>query len=126
MVGTGNGLPRRFPAHLYDVGDEPDPRFSFANERTFLAWIRTSLALLAGGVALEALPLAINPILRITVSTSLVALGIVSSVYAWWAWYRAEKAMRLGHPLPGTFGTVPLTAGLALTGSAIAVAIWIS
>lgn len=30
---------------------EPDYRFTLANERTFLAWIRTALALLAGGVA---------------------------------------------------------------------------
>ncbi|PBC47679.1 hypothetical protein CJ177_41500 [Rhodococcus sp. ACPA1] len=119
-------MPRRFPAQLYRVGEEPDPRFSFANERTFLAWIRTSLAMLAGGVALEALPLEINSILRITVSTGLVALGILSSVYAWWAWYRAERAMRLEHPLPGSFGVAPLTIGLALTGSAIAVALWVS
>jgi hypothetical protein len=35
------------------AGDEqePDYRFTFANERTFLAWIRTALALIAGGVA---------------------------------------------------------------------------
>ncbi len=40
---------------MYAQGTEPDPRFSLANERTFLAWIRTSLALLATGVALVAL-----------------------------------------------------------------------
>lgn len=45
---------RRFPASVYRVGDEPDPRFSLANERTFLAWIRTSLGLTAGAVAMEA------------------------------------------------------------------------
>lgn len=39
---------------LLPEGEEPDPRFTLANERTFLAWIRTSLAFLAGGVALEA------------------------------------------------------------------------
>ena len=46
---------RRVPRRVYGVGDEPDVRFSLANERTFLAWVRTSLALLAAGVALEAL-----------------------------------------------------------------------
>ena len=39
---------------LLPGGTEPDPRFTLANERTFLAWIRTSLALLAGGIAIEA------------------------------------------------------------------------
>jgi putative membrane protein len=34
-------------------GTEPDYRFTLANERTFLAWIRTALALLAGGVLLH-------------------------------------------------------------------------
>ena len=40
--------PERWPRWVYGGGAEPDPRFSFANERTFLAWIRTALALLAG------------------------------------------------------------------------------
>jgi len=44
----------RFPRWVYGAGDEPDARFSLANERTFLAWIRTSLALLAGSIAVEA------------------------------------------------------------------------
>lgn len=41
---------KRWPRSVFGVGDEPDARFTFANERTFLAWIRTSLALLAGAV----------------------------------------------------------------------------
>ena len=32
---------------LHEIGAEPDPRFTCANERTFLAWNRTSLALIA-------------------------------------------------------------------------------
>ncbi len=39
---------------LLPEGSEPDPRFTLANERTFLAWVRTALALLAGGIAIEA------------------------------------------------------------------------
>jgi putative membrane protein len=44
----------RLAEKLLPGGTEPDPRFTLANERTFLAWIRTSLALLAGGIAVEA------------------------------------------------------------------------
>ena len=37
------------------VGEAPDYRFSLANERTFLAWIRTALGFLAAGVGLDQL-----------------------------------------------------------------------
>ena len=47
----------RWPGFVYAGGEEPDYRFSFANERTFLAWIRTGLALLAAGVAVDAFDL---------------------------------------------------------------------
>src|SRR3954470_20484811 len=51
----------RWPRWVYGVGTRPDHRFSLANERTFLAWVRTSLAMLAGGVALDAVDLNGSP-----------------------------------------------------------------
>ena len=53
MTNSSDG--RRRPGWVYDEGEEPDARYSLANERTFLAWIRTALAVLAAGVALDAL-----------------------------------------------------------------------
>ena len=54
-------------------GEEPDPRFTLANERTFLAWVRTALALLAGGVAVEAFAGALfAPPARVVLSTELL------------------------------------------------------
>lgn len=50
--GTPPGSDDRRPTSVYGRGEEPDPRFSMANERTSLAWMRTALALVAGGVAL--------------------------------------------------------------------------
>ena len=104
---------RRFPRRVYEVGDEPDARFSLANERTFLAWARTALALLAGGVALEALHLPIESGLRLAAAVLLILLGGAAPVVAWWGWGRTERAMRRGDPLPAPLGFGLLVAGVA-------------
>ena len=97
----------RFPRSVFGAGSEPDPRFSLANERTFLAWIRTSLALIAAGVALEALELPIQPGLRIASSVLFIALGLLAAIQSWVGWARTERAMRLERALPGpTLGAV--------------------
>lgn len=114
----------RFPARLYSVGNEPDPRFSFANERTFLAWIRTALALLAAGIALDALPMTLQPNQRIISASAMVIAGLSASWHAWWSWYRSEKAMRLGRPLPGSAGVGPLALLLLMVGFAIGLFMW--
>lgn len=81
---------------------EPDARFTFANERTFLAWIRTALALVAGGVALELLGLDPHPRLHLSASLLLVGTGAVLPGLSWLNWIRSERAMRLASPLPGS------------------------
>lgn len=92
---------KRFPRSVYGVGQEPDPRFSLANERTFLAWIRTALALLAVGIAIEALALHIEPTLRFIAGLIFIALAVVAAGYSWVAWQRSERAMREGRALAG-------------------------
>lgn len=97
----------RWPRWVYGDGVEPDVRFSFANERTFLAWIRTALALLAAGVALDAVPLDIPDALRVALAAMFVLLGLSCAVAAWVRWARAERAMRRQLPLPASsFGIV--------------------
>jgi putative membrane protein len=91
----------RWPHWVYGTGNEPDYRFSFANERTFLAWIRTALALLAGGVALDAIDLSMSHRSREILAGALVTLGLVCAVASWVRWARAERAMRHEQPLPG-------------------------
>ncbi len=82
-------------------GTEPDPRFTLANERTFLAWIRTALALVAGGIGLEAfVPRLAVAGLRQVLAVSLVLLGSAVSAGAYSRWARTERALRLGEPLP--------------------------
>jgi len=92
---------RRWPGWVYDQGEEPDPRFSFANERTFLAWIRTALAMLAAGVALNAIPLGISRGARAALSLLFIVLAVVAAVAGWLRWAQSERAMRLELPLPG-------------------------
>jgi putative membrane protein len=108
--------PRRFPRSVYGVGDEPDPRFSLANERTFLAWIRTSLALSAAGVALEALELPLAPGLRLACAVLLVGLGILAPVQAWTGWTATERAVRCGRPLPSPALSPVIAAGTLAAG----------
>lgn len=99
----------KFPSSVYGVGTEPDVRFSLANERTFLAWNRTALALIAAGVALEALGLDVQPALRLAASLALIASGLFLPVLAWLEWIRAERALRLDAPLPGSILSLALT-----------------
>jgi inner membrane protein YidH len=91
------------PEETRRVGAAPDYRFSLANERTFLAWVRTGLALVAGGLAaaqfLPPLPVAH---LREVIAISLLLLGGLVAVRAVDHWARCERAMRLGQPLPAS------------------------
>ena len=88
-------------------GTEPDYRFTLANERTFLAWIRTALALLAAGVALDAIPLAIPSAFQHALAAVFVLLGLMCAVASWLRWARAERAMRRKEALPASsFGVV--------------------
>jgi len=116
---------RRFPRSVFGVGTEPDPRFSLANERTFLAWIRTALGLLAVGIAIEALKLDINPVLRFIASLIFCVLAVVASAFAWVAWARAERAMREGRPLPGPALGPVLVAGVVLAVAIIAIGLFL-
>ncbi len=82
-------------------GKEPDPRFTLANERTFLAWIRTSLALLAGGIAVEAFTGAVfDEVTRKAMGSVLLALAALIAGTAGFRWVKVERAMRTGRPLP--------------------------
>ena len=106
----------RFPGSVYRVSVEPDPRFSLANERTFLAWVRTALALMAIGVALETLALPLQPAIRLSASLVFLILGILTPVQAWCGWARTERAVRQGEPLPAPVLATPLAIGCTLGG----------
>ena len=83
-------------------GTEPDPRFTFANERTFLAWSRTALALIIAGLGIVQLlpPFPGVPFGRHLLGLPLIALGAVLAVVAYMEWVRSQRALRRGEPLP--------------------------
>jgi putative membrane protein len=86
-----------------DTGDghEPDVRFSLANERTFLAWERTALALITAGLAItQLLPSFDFAGGRRLIGLPLIAVGIVIAAVAYWEWRANQEAMRHDRPLP--------------------------
>lgn len=105
-----------------DEGEDPDYRFSLANERTFLAWVRTSLALLAGAVAVAQIVPPFEVRGTRTALAGLLAvsgLGVAAGAYRRWA--NNERAMRRRLTLPHTSGLLAL--GVALVTIAVAVLI---
>ena len=108
---------------LEDLGTEPDPRFTYANERTFLAWSRTSLALVVTGVAAtQLLPKLDIEFGRRLIGIPLIVLGAVLALVAYQHWYANQRAMRLGQPLPPTRLGMVLALGIAVV-SVIAIVV---
>ena len=101
---------------LLPDGVEPDPRFTLANERTFLAWVRTALAFVAGGIAVEAFTGDLFPtVIRQILAILLLVLGMLLAGGAAVRWLNVERAMRRKNPLP-----VPLIVPIVSLVSAVA------
>ncbi|MGP4020421.1 YidH family protein [Saccharopolyspora sp. 5N708] len=118
----------RWPQRLYRDGTEPDPRFTLANERTFLAWIRTALALMAAGVGVEALnavSVQPNP-LRTALAVLLLLSGVLCSATAFTRWMITERALRCGRPLPAPRLAPVLGYGLGAIGIATCVLLFVT
>ena len=117
---------RRKPP-LRSVGTDPDYRFTLANERTFLAWLRTGLGLLAGAVALAGLIHNFGPRpMRLGITALLLVLSLVVTTGAYWRWDRAERAMREKQAL--SYDPLPrlLVAGLGIVIAAAALLIYLA
>ena len=94
---------------------EPDYRFTMANERTFLAWQRTALGLLAAAVALvQLVPELTIPGARRVLGVGLAVLAILTSGMGLVRWQQADRAMRRGDPLPRHPSPTYLAVGLTL------------
>jgi len=99
-MSSTHGRPGGEPAHP-EAESEPDPRFTLANERTFLTWVSTSLALSAAGVAVAAVPgQVLEPWMRTLLSVLLVLLSATAAALAYPRWRRVQRALRRGQSLP--------------------------
>lgn len=109
---------------MSDTGKEPDYRYTLANERTFLSWVRTALALIAGGIALRAFSEEFGaewvPLVAALIAT---VLGGVLAVLGYQHWRQVQQAMRLGQPLPRQLAAPILTGGVVLLAVALTLAI---
>jgi putative membrane protein len=101
----------------------PDPRFLLANERTYLAWMRTALALLAGAAAVLAVDLGLADGMQtaISIMLSLLALGVC--VQGWRSWRHRDRALHSFTPIPAAGGAALLAAGLLVVTVVLLVAV---
>jgi putative membrane protein len=100
--------------HWRTQGREPDYRFSLANERTFLAWVRTALALLAGGVLLDQFASRLHPpAAALALAVLLCAMSAAVCVLSYRRWRANEIAMRHDRPLPPSPAMTLLVGGVA-------------
>ena len=96
---------------------EPDYRFTLANERTFLAWERTALGLLAAAVAVvQLVPELSIPGARHALGILLGLLAILTAGMGILRWRQVDFAMRRDQPLPRHPTPIYLGIGLVLVG----------
>jgi putative membrane protein len=109
------------PRDHRDVGEEPDARFTLANERTYLAWIRTALALIGGGLAAGQLLQFESDAARLLVSLPPIILGAVLALTSYRRWQANQRALRLNEPLPKGGPPRLLAAGIGVVAIVVAV-----
>jgi putative membrane protein len=114
----------RTPQSVYDHGTEPDPLYTLANERTYLAWLRLAVTLLAAAVAIDRLLLEHPGAGSRILALALVAISFGACALGVRRWWSTELALRVRRPLPG-FGT-PLLGALAivLVAGGVALLVW--
>ncbi len=102
----------RVPHGVFEHGTEPDPLYSLANERTYLAWLRLALTLAASAIAVDRLFVDQPRAADQAVSLALVGVAFLACALGVHRWWSTELALRKRQPLPG-FG-VPLLASVAV------------
>ena len=113
----------RWTDRLLAEGTDPDPRFSLANERTFLAWIRTALALIAAGIGLALADGLVHAPLRPVLAIGFALTGALVAALAFRRWLRTERALRRHETLPPPALAPVMAYGLAAAAVVLVVAV---
>ncbi|OKJ96992.1 hypothetical protein AMK26_29615 [Streptomyces sp. CB03234] len=111
------------PQRIREEGDTPDYRFSLANERTFLAWLRTALALVGGGFAVDQFLPDLRWGVRVGMALALLAAGALCALRAVNHWVRCERAMRRDEDLPVSRFPTLLSLAVGLVAGAMVVVV---
>jgi len=118
---------------------EQDPRVYFAEERTFLAWIRTGLGLMGVGFAVARFGLFLREMgakpgqpgphstgLSVVAGVALVAIGVIVTVTATARHITTIRSLREGVWVPGQISKISVTLAALLTIIGIGMALYLS
>jgi putative membrane protein len=105
------------------VETEPDYRFTLANERTFLAWIRTALALIGSGVVIGTAVNVDPSWLRAPVAVTPIVLGVAGSTIGYLRWRSNERAFRAGRPIETNHALAYVAIAVTLSGLVAAIVV---
>ncbi|MFG3508409.1 YidH family protein [Streptomyces sp. NPDC047821] len=111
------------PQRIREEGTTPDYRFSLANERTFLAWLRTALALVGGGFAVDQFLPDLRWGVRVGMALALLGAGALCALRAVNHWVRCEQAMRRDEDLPVSRFPTLLSLAVGLVAGAMVVVV---
>ncbi|MDH0092460.1 DUF202 domain-containing protein [Achromobacter mucicolens] len=101
-------------------GVDPDYRFSLANERTFLAWVRTTLAVVATAIVFDQIAAHVaSPMVLRRVALLLAMFGLALAIGAYFRWRANEAAMRLQRPLQVSKALAVVAGAVSATSAAV-------
>ncbi|AEF41432.1 YidH family protein [Hoyosella subflava] len=103
----------------------PDERFTLASERTFLAWMRTSLGLMVAGIAvIHVVPTFSTQTVRTVIGLAMVSLSCLAAAEGFRRWRQVAKALESGEEeMPGPRTLAIITVAIVAVGVATLIAI---